>query len=191
MYLITPLKNADVRNLNLGDVVYISGMIYTARDKAHQKALAEGRFPGDILGGVLFHSGPLAKKEKDGWKMLAIGPTTSSRMNAIEPAFIEKFGVAAIIGKGGMDKKVAQAMKGRAVYLAMTGGCAATAASQIKKVKGVEWLADLGEPEAVWVLEAEKLGPLIVAIDAKGNSIYDEVNKKVASNLERVTNSFK
>jgi len=190
MYLITPLKNAEIKNLNLGEVVYLSGIIYTARDKAHQKALAEGKFPGDIRGGVIFHSGPLAKKEKDEWKMIAIGPTTSSRMNSLEPEFIEKFGIAAIIGKGGMNKKVAEAMKGKAIYLAMTGGCAARAASQIKKVKGVEWL-ELGEPEAIWVLEAEKLGPLIVAIDAKGNSIYDEVNKKVTANLERISASLK
>jgi tartrate/fumarate subfamily iron-sulfur-dependent hydro-lyase beta chain len=190
MYLITPLKNADMKNLNLGDAVYITGTIYTARDKAHQKALAEGKFPGDIKGGVLFHSGPLAKKEKNGWKMISIGPTTSSRMNELAPDFIEKFGIAAIIGKGGMDKRVAEAMKGKAVYLAMTGGCAATAASQIKRVVSVEWL-DLGEPEAVWVLEAEKLGPLVVAIDVKGNSIYNEVNKKVAGNLERIFTSIK
>jgi tartrate/fumarate subfamily iron-sulfur-dependent hydro-lyase beta chain len=190
MYLITPLKNTDVMNLNLGDVVYITGTVYTARDKAHQKALTEGKFPGDIRRGVIFHSGPLAKKEKDSWKMIAIGPTTSSRLNSLEPEFIEKFGIAAIIGKGGMDKKVAEAMKGKAVYLAMTGGCAATAASHIRKVKSVEWI-ELGEPEAVWVLEAEKLGPLIVAIDAKGNSIYDEVNKKVAGNLERISAALK
>jgi fumarate hydratase subunit beta len=185
MYLITPLKNADVKSLKLGDVVYITGTICTARDKAHQKALAEGRFPFNIKGGVLFHSGPLGKKGIDGWKMIAIGPTTSSRLNSLEPEFIEKFGVSAIIGKGGMSNRVAQAMKGKAVYLAMTGGCAATAASQIKKVQSVEWL-ELGEPEAVWVLEAEKFGPLIVAIDARGNSIYDEVNKIVESNQERI-----
>jgi len=190
MYLITPLKNTDVMNLNLGDVVYITGTVYTARDKAHQKALAEGKFPGDIREGVLFHCGPLARKEKGGWKMIAIGPTTSSRMNALEPEFIEKFGVSAIIGKGGMDKIVADAMKGKVVYLAMTGGCAATAASHIKKVSSVEW-PELGEPEAVWVLEADKLGPLIVAIDAKGNSIYEEVNKKVSSNLERISKEIK
>jgi fumarate hydratase subunit beta len=185
MYLITPLKNAEIKKLNLGDVVYITGIIYTARDKAHQKALAEGKFPGNIKGGVLFHSGPLAKKEGHDWKMIAIGPTTSSRMNDLEPAFIEKFGISAIIGKGGMDKGVAEAMKGKAVYLAMTGGCAASAASHIKKVVSVDWL-ELGEPEAVWVLEADNLGPLVVAIDAKGNSIYEKVNKKVKENLEKI-----
>ncbi len=189
MYLITPLKNADIRKLKIGDVVYVSGTVYTARDKTHQKALREGKFPGDLRGGVVFHSGPLARKEKRGWKMIAIGPTTSSRMNEVEPDFIKRFGVAAIIGKGGMDGKVAEAMKGGAVYLAMTGGCAAIAASRINKVKGVEWL-ELGEPEAVWELETEKLGPLIVAIDAGGNSIYDAVNKKVRDNLEKVLTSL-
>jgi fumarate hydratase subunit beta len=190
MYLITPLKNADIKKLKAGDVVYISGIIYTARDKAHQKALSLGKFPGDLKGGVLFHSGPLAKKEADGWKIVAIGPTTSSRMNSFEPEFIERFEVSAIMGKGGMDDKVVEALKGKAVYFAMTGGCAATAASQIKRVKSVEWL-ELGEPEAVWVLEADKLGPLVVAIDAKGNSIYDAVNKKVAENLIRLTKAIK
>ncbi len=189
MYLITPLKNADIRKLKVGDVVYISGTVYTARDKAHQKALNENSFPGDIKDGVLFHSGPLARKEKEGWKMIAIGPTTSSRMNALEPEFIKRFGVAAIIGKGGMNRPVAEAMKGKAVYLAMTGGCAATAASRIKKVAGIKWL-ELGEPEAVWVLEAEKLGPLIVAIDANGKSLYDEVNRKVKDNLEKIVESL-
>ena len=185
MYLITPLKNADIKKLRAGDPVYVSGRIYTARDKAHQKALKEGRFPGDLKGGVDFHCGPIAKKGKNGWKMVAIGPTTSSRMNEFEPGFIERFGVAAIIGKGGMDKKVLDAMKGKAVYLAMTGGCAATAASRIKEVSSVEWL-ELGEPEAVWALEAENLGPLIVAMDASGNSIYEEVNSKVQKNLKAI-----
>jgi fumarate hydratase subunit beta len=189
MYLITPLKNADIKKLKTGDIVYVSGTVYTARDKAHQKALKEGIFPGDLKGGVVFHSGPLVKKEKNGWKIIAIGPTTSSRMNSSEPGFIERFGISAIIGKGGMDRNVAEAMKGQAVYLAMTGGCAATAASHIKKVLGVEWL-ELGEPEAVWALETEKLGPLIVAIDANGNSIYDAVNKRVKDNLEKILASL-
>jgi len=190
MYLITPLKNEDVKKLRVGDIVYLSGTVYTARDKAHERALKEDRFPGNIRVGVIFHSGPLVKKEKDIWSMVSIGPTTSSRMNALEPGFIERFGVKAVIGKGGMDKAVAEAMKDKAVYLAMTGGCAATASSQIKKVAGVEWL-DLGVPEAVWILEVEKLGPLIVAIDSKGNSLYEEVGRKVGKSLGRELKELK
>ncbi len=184
MYLITPLKNEDIKKLRIQDVVYLSGKVYTARDQAHQRALKEGKFPYDLSRGVLFHSGPLAKQNGKNWEIVSVGPTTSSRMNTCEPGFIERFGVKAIIGKGGMDKKIADAMKGKAVYLAMTGGCAATASSQIEKVAGVEWL-DLGAPEAVWALEVVNLGPLIVAIDSTGKSIYEGVEEKVKHNLAR------
>ena len=170
MNLKTPLSKEDILKLRTGDMVYISGEIVTARDKAHQKALKDGEFPVDIENGALFHAGPLAKKEGD-WKIVAIGPTTSSRMNSLEPDFIKKFKISAIIGKGGMSPPVIEAMKGNCVYLSMTGGCAALAAKSIKAVKDVHW-PELGVPEAVWVLEAENLGPLVVAIDAEGNSIY-------------------
>lgn len=174
MNLKTPLKEKDIKKLRTGEIVYLSGKVYTARDKAHEKALQKGRFPVDLTNGVIFHSGPLVKKEKGNWKIIAIGPTTSSRMNSFEPEFIDKFRIKAIIGKGGMSKEVVKAMKNKAVYLSMTGGCAAISASRIKRVVSVKWL-DLGIPEAVWVLDVEKLGPLIVAIDSNGNSLYEKI----------------
>ena len=190
MYLITPLKNEDIRKLRVGDIVYLSGKVYTARDKAHMRALAEGRFPADLNGGAIFHCGPLMKKEGGKWHVVSIGPTTSSRMNFLTPAFIEKFKVAAVIGKGGMDKRVAKAMKGRAVYLSMTGGCAASTAKQVKEVLGVSWL-DLGMPEAVWTLDVEKMGPLVVAIDSLGNSLYEDVGKKADARLKEIVKGLK
>ena len=191
MILITPLKDKDIVSLEAGDIVYVSGRICTARDKAHQRALKEGRFPVDLMGGVLFHAGPAVRKKNKSWVVAAIGPTTSSRMNGVEPEFIKQFGVKAIIGKGGMDEKVAEAMKeNKCVYLSMTGGCAATAASQIKRVEGVEWL-DLGVPEAVWVLEVENFGPLVVGMDSKGNSLYADVKKKVSKNLSGLKQKLK
>ena len=179
MNLRTPLSKEDILKLRTGDIVYLSGEIVTARDKAHQKALKDGEFPADIENGALFHAGPIAKKgsiaRKDGndWKIVAIGPTTSSRMNSLEADFIKKFKISAIIGKGGMNSPVIEAMKGNCVYLSMTGGCAALAAKSIKAVKDVHW-PELGIPEAVWVLEVENLGPLTVAIDSEGNTIYNE-----------------
>jgi len=184
--LRTPLAEEDVKRLRLGDIVYVSGVIYTARDRAHEKALKEGKFPENLKGGIIFHSGPIVKKEKKKWEIIAIGPTTSSRMNSLEPEFIERFKIRGIIGKGGMNEDVMKSMrKNKAVYLSMTGGCAASIAEMIKEIKKVYWL-DLGIPEAVWVLEVEKFGPLIVAIDAKGNSLYEEVNKRVEENLKRI-----
>jgi len=186
MILITPLKNRDIEALRIGDTVYISGRLCTARDKVHQRALAEKTFPCDLNGNVLFHAGPVVKKIGTKWSVVAVGPTTSSRMNSFEPDFIKTFGVKAIIGKGGMDENVANAMKeNKCVYLSMTGGCGATAAAQIKKVVGVEWL-ELGIPEAVWVIEVEKFGPLVVSMDSCGNSIYNEVNQTVKKNLASI-----
>jgi fumarate hydratase subunit beta len=191
MILITPLKNEAIEGLMAGDIVYLSGKVCTARDKAHQRALAEDKFPVDLREAVLLHAGPAVKKAGGKWSVIAIGPTTSSRMNSFEAEFIEKFSVKAIIGKGGMNGEVAESMKkNKCVYLSMTGGCAATSARQIKKVEGVEWL-DLGIPEAVWVLGVENLGPLVVGIDCMGNSLYDEVKNKVSKNLEEINKTLK
>jgi len=170
MELRTPLGKEDILKLKAGDIVHLSGEVVTARDKAHQRALDEGGFPVNIKDGVVFHAGPIVKKENE-WKIVAIGPTTSSRMNSLEPDFIKKFKISAIIGKGGMNSSVKEAMRGNCIYLAMTGGCAALAAKAVKTVKEVHWI-ELGIPEAVWVLDVENLGPLIVGIDAEGNSLY-------------------
>lgn len=181
--LKTPLSASDVTSLKAGDVVYLSGVIYTARDGAHARALSENRFPADIAGGVIFHAGPIVRKSGKAWTMVAVGPTTSSRMDSLTPAFIERFGVRAIVGKGGMSKGVASALrKSGAAYLSMTGGCAASAAERVKKVVGVHWI-DLGAPEAVWALKIEKLGPLIVSMDSRGKSLYEDVEKRMKKNL--------
>ncbi|HDI73273.1 MAG: fumarate hydratase [Candidatus Altiarchaeales archaeon] len=189
MYLITPLQMGEIKRLKIGEIVYLSGKISTARDKAHERALKENKFPVDLTDGVIFHSGPIVRKRDDELEIVSIGPTTSSRMNSLEPEFIDRFGIRAIIGKGGMDKEVVGAMKNKAIYLAMTGGCAATAASQIKKVMRVEWL-DLGIPEAVFVLEVEKFGPLVVTIDSNGNSLYENVEMDVEYNLKKILDNI-
>jgi tartrate/fumarate subfamily iron-sulfur-dependent hydro-lyase beta chain len=107
-------------------------------------------------------------------------------MNSLEPGFIEKFGVRAIIGKGGMSSATLEAMKKfGCVYLAMTGGTAILAAKGIENVKGVHWL-ELGMPEALWILEASNFGPLIVAMDSHGGSIYQDVEGNIKENLKDV-----
>jgi fumarate hydratase subunit beta len=185
--LRTPLAEEDVRSLRVGDTVTITGTIYSGRDEMHLRALEharEGRkMPFDLSGGVIFHTGPIMRKDAGKWKLIAAGPTTSSRMNSLEPEFIERFGVRAIIGKGGMSQPTVDAMaKFGCVYLAITGGAAVMAAEGITDVKGVEWL-DLGMPEALWVLEAKGLGPLTVAIDTHGQSLYQRVSEEVQANL--------
>lgn len=185
--LTTPLDDNEIRALKIGDVVYLNGEIFTARDEAHIRALEyleEGKeLPVKLNDATVFHCGPIMHKEGEKWRLIAAGPTTSSRMNSLEPKFIEKFSVRAIIGKGGMSRPTLNAMKKfGCVYLAITGGAALLAAKGIKNVKEVHWL-DLGMPEALWVLEGENFGPLIVAMDAQGNSLYEKVEGDTKKNI--------
>jgi fumarate hydratase subunit beta len=185
--LEAPLSYETVRSLRVGDVVSLSGVIYTGRDEVHLRALEMHErgeeLPVDLKGAALYHCGPIVKKVNDRWIVVAAGPTTSTRMNSLEPKFIETFGVRAIIGKGGMSQSTVEAMKKcGCVYLVITGGAAVLAARDVKKVLGVQWL-DLGMPEALWVLEVESLGPLIVGIDAHGNSLFKRVDEEVRKNL--------
>lgn len=178
-HLTTPLKEKDISQLNAGDIVYITGRVLTARDEAHARILEMAEkgesLPFDLEGAAIYHCGPLMKKENDGWHVVAAGPTTSGRMSRMTPRLLEKYNVRALIGKGGMQN-IDEALKGKCVYLAYTGGCAALAAGSIKQVRDVHWL-DLGMPEAVWVLEVVDLGPLIVGIDSKGNDLFSDVLK--------------
>ena len=191
--LKTPLKREDVLNLKAGDVVYVSGEIFTARDRAHQRALEymeKGlELPVSFDGSVVYHCGPIIVREGEGWRVVSAGPTTSTRMNAVTPEILKRVSVMAIIGKGGMNEGVVEALKGKGVYLAYTGGAGALAAGAVKRVKGVFW-DDLGMPEAVWVFEVERFGPCVVAIDAHGNSLYAEVSRKVEENFQRVADKL-
>ncbi len=178
--LKTPLKKEDIKKLKLGDEVVLTGNIFTARDKAHIKAIKEG-LPFDAEGLAVYHCGPIIKDNK----VIAAGPTTSSRMNSLEADFIKKTSIKAVIGKAGMDENVVKAMKKLdCIYLAFTGGAAQLAAKGIKKIENVYW-KELGMAEAVWLFKAEKFGPMIVAI-ADGKSLFIENNKKIRKNLARV-----
>lgn len=174
-----PLSESDVRRLRVGDIVYLTGVIYTARDAAHRRIveyLKESKLlPFDLGGGVIYHCGPVVAKRDDQWIVLAGGPTTSTRMELYEYEVIEKLGVRMVIGKGGMGKRTAEACaKYGAVYATYTGGAGVLAAQSIKRVLDVYWL-DLGIPEAVWVFEVEDFGPLVVAIDSTGRNLIEEV----------------
>ena len=186
-----PLSEESVRKLKAGDSVTLNGEFYTARDEAHLHALEAHKknepLPVKLEGAAVFHCGPIVKKlDGDKWELVAAGPTTSSRMNTLEPEFIEKFKVRAIIGKGGMSAATKDAMqKFGCVYLALTGGAALIAAQGVKEVKTVHWY-ELGMPEALWVLQAENFGPLTVAMDSHGTSLYDGVNTNMEAQLPEI-----
>ena len=124
--------------------------------------------------GVLYHCGPLVKKEDDSWVVVSAGPTTSARMNKQTIRLLDEFRVRGIIGKGGMDENVLRAFEKKGcVYFALTGGSGALAAARVEEVLDVFFL-DLSTPEAVWQLKVKELGPLVVAMDARGKTLYNK-----------------
>lgn len=194
--LRTPLSPGDVERLRVGDIVYLSGLIFTARDEAHKKILEEinaGRqLPFNPEGLALYHCGPVARRRGGGWEIIAAGPTTSMRMESVEAEFIEKTGVRMVIGKGGMGSRTAEAMRRyKAVYAVFTGGAGALAAEAIRRVVDVYWLDELGIPEAVWLLEVEDFGPLIATIDTTGRNYYEERRREVLARAEEVARSIR
>ena len=168
-----PAGKDEIKNLKMGDIIYVTGILFTARDEAHLMMLEKKKIPFDPSKMALYHCGPLMKKEKGKWQVVSAGPTTSSRMEIFEDNFIKKFGINIIIGKGGMGERTKKALqKYTCIYTSYTGGAGALAADKIEEVDGVYWLEELGMPEAVWIFKVKEFGPLVVAMDSNGESIY-------------------
>jgi fumarate hydratase class I len=182
--LTTPLSDDQVRALKVGDVVQLNGIVYTGRDALHHHLVSHDA-PVDLRGAALYHCGPVALKRGDGWFINAAGPTTSSREEPYQADVIRKFGLRAVIGKGGMGAKTLAALKEHgAVYLNAIGGAAQFYAKCITKVEGVDFL-EFGTPEAMWHLHVENF-PAIVTMDAHGNSLHADVEKASAAELAKL-----
>lgn len=174
-HLTLPLQKDDISKLHIRDVLYVTGKIFTARDEAHQLMLdlAIDSVPFKPGTMALFHCGPLMKLVEGNWYVVSAGPTTSSRMEVFEDHFIAKYAITTIIGKGGMGSRTSQALqKYGAVYASLTGGAGALVADMVDEVLDVFWLERLGMPEAVWLFKVEDFGPLTIAMDAHGGSLY-------------------
>lgn len=181
-----PVSEVEVRGLELGDLVYLDGVVFSWRDMAFARAfelLDKGeKLPVNFQGAVHWHCGPITRKKDGRWEVVSAGSTTSLRFTDQESKAIRKWGVRLVIGKGGMGSEIVKAMSDYGVaYLETVGGAASLYAKKIKEVKDVYWL-DLGMPEAIWVFQVENFGPLLVTIDSKGNSLYEEVTRRVNEN---------
>lgn len=190
--LTTPIKDADLLDLNVGDVVYLTGHIVTCRDVAHRRLIELKReLPVDLEGGAIFHAGPIVRKKPEGtFEMVSIGPTTSMRMEKFEKEFIKQTGVKLIVGKGGMGPETEAGCKEyTAVHAIFPGGCAVLAATQVEEIEAAEW-QDLGMPETLWVNRVKEFGPLIISIDTKGKNLIEqnkaEFNAKKGAIVERI-----
>lgn len=188
VYLNLPASEEDVRALEVGDIVYLRGTIFTTRDRAYARAveyLQSGKqMPMDYNAGAIWHCGPIMKKGEDGkWQLEVAGSTTSSRFTDRAAFLIRAMHQRVTVGKGTMNPAAVEAMKEiGSVFLCSTGGCAALYAEQINAVKNVYW-DDLEMVDSVWEFETDCMGPFVVNIDAHGNSLYDERRKEVRNRI--------
>ncbi|RDI42217.1 fumarate hydratase [Falsibacillus pallidus] len=189
--LQAPITEEQIRELKVGDVVRINGMMYTGRDAIH-KYLSDNDAPIDLNGQIIYHCGPVMLKDEEGtWHVKAAGPTTSIREEPYQGDIMKRFGIRAVIGKGGMGPKTLAALKDHGgVYLNAIGGAAQYYADCIKSVEGVD-LMQFGIPEAMWHLKVEGF-TAVVTMDSHGNSLHEEVDKssleKLAKFKDRVFN---
>jgi fumarate hydratase class I len=179
--LKAPLTEETVRALKVGDVVLVSGEMYTGRDAVHAH-LMKNPPPVDLRGAVLYHCGPVMLKEGGRWTVKAAGPTTSIREEPYQADVIQRYGVRAVIGKGGMGARTLAALKeSGAVYLNGIGGAAQYYARAVEQVLGVH-LLEFGIPEAMWHLKVNNFAA-IVTMDAHGNSLHADVEKETGEKL--------
>jgi fumarate hydratase class I len=179
--LRAPIDEATIRSLKVGDVVLISGPVYTGRDAVHSY-LMKHEPPVDLRGGVLYHCGTVVKKDGEAWTVTAAGPTTSMREEPYQAEIIGRYGVRAVMGKGGMGARTLAGLKEHgAVYLNAIGGAAQFYARCIPGVDDVS-LLELGTPEAMWHLQVHEF-PAIVTMDANGNSLHQVVEEESGKRL--------
>ncbi|MFF2754906.1 fumarate hydratase [Psychrobacillus sp. NPDC058041] len=189
--LQAPITEEQIRALQVGDVVSITGRMYTGRDAIHHHLMSHDA-PVDLNGQIIYHCGPVMQKDDEGnWHVRAAGPTTSIREEPYQGDIMKKFGIRAVIGKGGMGPKTLAALSEHGgVYLNAIGGAAQYYADCIKGVEGVD-LMEFGIPEAMWHLRVENF-TAVVTMDSHGNSLHADVDKssleKLSAYKERVFN---
>ncbi len=189
----TPVRTEDLRRLEPGNVVYLDGVIYTGREGVYKKVVDEGLSPPEgvmELTNVNFHCSPAAAVRDDGsYSIGAVTGTASFRFSRWMKDWFEISGARMIIGKGGMsesDYKTLFVPVG-AVYLCTVGyGTGALLGRGIKRVREVHWLEELGIAQAMWVIEVERFGPLLVDSDVEGNSLFERNNREINANLDRL-----
>lgn len=189
-----PITEAAVRRLRAGNLVYLTGHIFLGRDQFHLRTIKDHMKPPiDTKNtyNVIMYAGSVFRKKGGAWELVAIQPTSSPKIEPWVPDAIPQLGLRAIISKGGFGEKVISTMKEHGcVYLTPPGGGMSTAANMagIRGVKEVHWL-DLGLVEATWVLKVERFGPLLVGIDAHGNSLFptwEAFSEQIARSKTRV-----
>lgn len=164
--------------MRAGDMVELSGLVFTARDQVHRLLAGRSCIPANLRDGAIFHCGPVIIKQGGEWIVRAAGPTTSIRTEQYMPEIIRRHRPSLIIGKGGMGPgTLAACAKYGCVYLDVVGGAAQALADHVAKVRAVHFLEAFGPAEALWELEVQRL-PALVTMDAAGGNLHEQVRSR-------------
>lgn len=188
--LITPVTENDIKDIKIGDIIWLDGDLMTCRDVAHRRLVEYKReLPYNIKDKAIFHAGPIVKKvegEDDKYEMISIGPTTSMRMEKFEYEFTKQTGVRVIVGKGGMGTETEKACKEfKAIHCVFPAGCAVVAANEVEYIAEHHW-DELGMPETLWCCKVKEFGPLIVSIDSEGRNLFEDQKIIYNKNKEEI-----
>jgi L(+)-tartrate dehydratase beta subunit len=183
---------AEILKLRAGDEVTVQGHIIGIRDRTQIRIFDQGIDPPmDLSGAFLLHTAPNVRKvstDAEGrgtYEKICIGTTTSARMVRFTEGLGKQYGVRAICGKGGFPDEAIEPMHALGmVYFAIVGGAAALETTQIEEIEEVAWEELM--PECLWKFRVKDFGPLIVGIDAHGNSLYREVQDRAKLKLEEL-----
>ena len=188
-HLQLPLDENEARALKAGDMVTVTGKIFTGRSRFHIRAIEDGILPPIDFDEIntFFHVGPVMKKLDDGWELVSIEPTSSIRFERYGADVVRKLQLRTLIGKTTMGPETVKALQEvGGVYLTKIGICGNQIGEQVKKIIDVYFLEELGKTEATWVFEVEKFGPFFVGIDSHGNSYFEDLSRKVEGNMPEI-----
>ena len=188
-HLQLPLSEAVARSLKVGDMVTVSGKIFTGRSRFHIRAIEDDILPPIDYSEIntFFHVGPVLLQKEEGWELVSVEPTSSIRFERYGADVVRKLKLRTLIGKTTMGPATAEALREvGGVYLSKIGLCGNRLRDQITKVEEVYFLDELGKTEATWIFEVEKFGPFFVAIDSHGNNYFEDLSEDIESNMPKI-----
>ena len=184
-----PMSEADAKSLKLGEMVTVSGLLFTGRSRLHIRAVEDNICPPIDYEKIncFFHVGPVMKQNGDEWEVVSCEPTSSIRFERYGADVVKKFNLRTLIGKTTMGPRTAQALKEvGGVYLTKIGLSGNALREQVKKVHNVYFLEELGKTECTWIYEVDHFGPFFVAIDSDGNNYFEELAREADAKMPEI-----
>jgi len=188
-HLQLPLCKDEARSLNVGDMVTVTGKVFTGRSQFHIRAIEDNILPPINFSEIntFFHVGPVMRQAGGEWELVSIEPTSSIRFERYGADVVRKLKLRTLIGKTTMGPDTAEALREvGGVYLTKIGICGNQLCAQVKNIETVYFLDELGKTEATWVFEVKRFGPFFVGIDSHGNNYFEELSKKVEGNMPEI-----